>query len=462
MNRMKSLIRLLIIVAISFGSCSGSFLDVKPSTNLIFPEELDQLSKLLDNTNLVNYTSALGQMAGDEYEFVDYAAWQGTSTVVERNSYIWSKDLYEGTLEIRDWNWPYQSVFFANNVLQTIEEGQFPSSSERDFIKGWALFVRAYAYYDLLRTFSPAYDPATANTDLGVPLRSSPNVDEVKQRSSVQESYDFIISDLEQAGELLPDLFHPTRRNRPSKVAVNALLARIYTSMNKYVEAEIHADRSLSIYDKLMDYNSLSKTDEGPFADDNDEVLFSAVQINLYTITLSSATNRAVTINDNILNMYESNDLRRTLYFAQNPGGNIRPKRGYLNSSTRPFHGLAVDEVYLIKAECLARRGDIINSMDWLNRLLLKRYQNTEDFIPKLASNSSEAIDLIIIERQKELIWRGLRWSDIKRLNKMGADIVLRRTLNGVEYILPPNDPRYVFPIPDDEISASNIQQNLR
>tara|TARA_R110002033_G_scaffold36621_1_gene75228 strand:+ start:3737 stop:3916 length:180 start_codon:yes stop_codon:yes gene_type:complete len=59
-------------------------------------------------------------------------------------------------------------------------------------------------------------------------------------------------------------------------------------------------------------------------------------------------------------------------------------------------------------------------------------------------------------------VWRGLRWQDIRRLNKEGAGITLTRTLKGENYTLPPNDPRYIFPIPDDEIALSGIKQNVR
>ncbi|SEM08104.1 hypothetical protein SAMN05216436_101351 [bacterium A37T11] len=55
---------------------------------------------------------------------------------------------------------------------------------------------------------------------------------------------------------------------------------------------------------------------------------------------------------------------------------------------------------------------------------------------------------------------RGLRWMDIKRLNKEGANITLTRNLNGQIYTLPPNDPRFALPIPEDVIDLSGMQQN--
>jgi len=40
--------------------------------------------------------------------------------------------------------------------------------------------------------------------------------------------------------------------------------------------------------------------------------------------------------------------------------------------------------------------------------------------------------------------------------------ITLYRNLNGVQYSLPPNDPKYALPIPDKEIQLNPIPQNIR
>jgi starch-binding outer membrane protein, SusD/RagB family len=63
-------------------------------------------------------------------------------------------------------------------------------------------------------------------------------------------------------------------------------------------------------------------------------------------------------------------------------------------------------------------------------------------------------------ERRKELTMRGLRWIDIKRLNKEGAGIVLKRLIGDKTYTLQPNDPRYALPLPADIILNTGMQQN--
>ncbi|HSU50550.1 MAG TPA: RagB/SusD family nutrient uptake outer membrane protein, partial [Segetibacter sp.] len=123
--------------------------------------------------------------------------------------------------------------------------------------------------------------------------------------------------------------------------------------------------------------------------------------------------------------------------------------------------GIATDEVYLTRAECNARAGNITAAMSDLNSLMSKRWK-AGAFVPFAATNTSDALTLILQERRKETLFRGLRWLDLRRLNSEGANITLTRNLNGQLYTLAPNDPKYVLPIPPDVVSLSGMAQNER
>jgi hypothetical protein len=100
--------------------------------------------------------------------------------------------------------------------------------------------------------------------------------------------------------------------------------------------------------------------------------------------------------------------------------------------------------------------------MNDLNTLLMTRWK-TGTFVPYQAANADDALQQILTERKKELLFRGTRWADLRRLNKDSKfAMTLTRIINGVTYTLPPNDPRYAMPIPDNEISLSGIPQNAR
>lgn len=442
-------------------SCKKTaFLEEKPTSQIVQPRTLTDFQQLLDNTEVLNYTGGLSQISADDQQ-VPFANYQlGSAT--ERNAYIWNKEIYEGDVAIRDWNVLYQGIFYSNVVLEGLSKSNITSTPAGKNIKGWALFSRAYAFFDLTQNFCNTYDVGSASTDLGIPLRLSPGIDEILQRSTLQQSYDQILADALESLPLL-QIERPTANlNRPSKVAAFAFLARVYLNMRNYTQAENYADKCLELYNTLVDYNTVNQTSATPFSPTNDELIYSSVQVATYSRTTGVSATSSAKVSPNLLSLYASNDLRLKVFYALGTDGTYTKKRGYNGSGVYHFTGLATDEIYLIKSECLARRNETKSAMDILNMLLIKRLSNTTPYVPIIANSASEALSQILLERRKELAWRGLRWQDIKRLNKEGANITLTRLLNGTNYILPTNDPRYVFPIPDDEISSSGIQQNKR
>ncbi|HEX2629037.1 MAG TPA: RagB/SusD family nutrient uptake outer membrane protein, partial [Chitinophagaceae bacterium] len=138
----------------------------------------------------------------------------------------------------------------------------------------------------------------------------------------------------------------------------------------------------------------------------------------------------------------------------------LRFKGSYNEGSVNLFCGIATDELYLIRAECYARESNTNAAMQDLNALLAKRIK---PFVPLVAGSADEALTFILAERRKELPFRELRWSDLKRLNKEPARATtLTRNLNGQLYTLAPNDLRYTLLIPDEVIRITTLQQNPR
>ena len=78
-------------------------------------------------------------------------------------------------------------------------------------------------------------------------------------------------------------------------------------------------------------------------------------------------------------------------------------------------------------------------------------------------TDEMEALRIVLQERRKELLMRGIRWSDLRRLNLNEATSKkLIRILNNQQYELNPNSPNYVLPIQDNVIQLSGIEQNPR
>lgn len=460
---MRTIIYLLVATAAAltiFYACSNSdFLNIKPNSSILAPSSLDDVQKLLNNN--IGMSSGLAVMSSDEY-VVSEEDWN-IASAIERNAYVWAKDLYEGTRGVLDWDRPFRAIFYANNALEVLETMHISPEQqvEYDDLKGQALFKRGFASYELLRNFCKSYDAASAETDLGIPIRKEAAIDRLVQRSSLADSYRFVLDDLNLAAQLLGPRM-ASNLFRPNNAAAHALLARIYLDIGHYVEAELHADSTLLLYDKLIDYNTVSTTAATPFSNTNEELLFNAMTVGSYRFTTSGVLPRPYRVSEDLTNSYSSYDLRLHLYFIEdNEGGHV-VKRGYYGTGLYPFTGLAVDEVYLIKAECLARAGKDNEAMETLKTLLVKRYVLGKSPSTLEIVGDRLVLEVVLDERRKGLVWRGLRWYDIKRYNRDGFNITLTRALAGTTYTLPPNDPRFVFPIPDDEIEYSGLQQNDR
>lgn len=448
----------LLLAALCFTGCK-KYLEAKSDQSLGTITNITDLQSLLDNYNLVNFSTVSADMVSSDDYYLNYSDFQALDFEQQRNMYSWQPTnlFYPYTNLPNDWNSVYNNVYIANNVLGNIDNVSETSSNAAvlDNIKGQALFLRAYNFYKAVTIWSLAYDRRSSVTDAGIPLRLNVNFNEQSTRANVEQSYLQIINDLKLAVPLLSKT--PFHVYRGSKAAAFALLSRTYLAMRIYDQAKLYADSCLRINDKLIDFNKLNTSASFPLPKFNDEILYDT---NVGGSGATPISRTKARIDSLLISFYSSNDLRLTAFFSTAADGTKLFKGSYEGSSTR-FNGIATDEIYLTRAECLARNNETTAAMADLNRLLISRYK-TGSFVPLTANSNTDAINKILLERRKELVMRGTRWTDIKRLNKEGANILLKRVLNGVTYTLPPNNLRFALPIPDDVIGLSGMQQNPR
>ncbi|WP_168208917.1 RagB/SusD family nutrient uptake outer membrane protein [Chitinophaga sp. XS-30] len=437
---------------IFFISCSKEWLDEKPDKNLTVPETLDDFEAMLDNLDM-NSRSALtlGELATDGH-YVLESRWATGFPDFLSNAYTWSNE--RPYVNIADWNSPYYCISTSNVVLEGI--GKIKSTGENSErmrrIRGGALFNRARHLYELAQVFCPPYNGLSSELDLGLPLRFESDINIRSVRSTLKATYQAIIDDLMEAKNLLP--IRPIFKTRASQPAVFALLSKVYLSMGNYEESGDFADSCLVLYSTLLDFNKINTSANfiGTF---NDEVIFHSIG-SPYNMLTSSGK-----IEKTLYDSYLMDDLRKKAFFRIESAGTIVFKGNYYNSTTNLFLGLSTSDLYLIRAECFARKGDVEKAMRDLNLLLLNRY-DSNTFVPIVAENSNDALHKVLSERKKEFVLRGQRWTDLRRLNTdpQFAE-TLTRTIGGNTYILEPNSFRYTFPIPDDVIQLSGIQQNI-
>ncbi len=447
----KAKVYLPLLCIFLMTSCEDEFLDIKPDKALLVPESIEDHQELLNNISMLNVDPILNFIISDNYVVFDrYYNFMATPT--ERNGYIWAEDVYEGQA-VAEWTNLYRQIFYANVVLEGLENTDYsPQTEDRwNMALGSALFFRAYGHFNLLRIFAPLYDPGDSE-QLGIPLKLNSSISNTPPRSSLVECYESIFEDLAMASELLPE--QSSSINQPSKITVDGLLARIHLVRREYDMAGEFAQRVLQRKSDLVDFNDLNVHASMPFNNHFAESFFYSLGVSYSLLNLAS-------LSTELWESYDDNDLRKYAFFLNRGGGFVTLKATY--SGNRNFYsGMATDEFYLIYAESLARANDVQGAMNLINTLLEKRYA-TGTFTPISAANADEALDIVLQERRKELVYRGWRGDDLRRLNKESRYAkTLMRDLNGESYTLPPNDPRYVWPIPDIEVRQAGLVQNER
>ena len=119
---------------------------------------------------------------------------------------------------VAQWQGPWTAIYQANNVLANYARVN-SSEEEKNHSAGQAYFLRAWGYYNLVRTFGQ------------VPLILEPiAVDDRPDRAQVPDIYTAIVNDLKTAKSLLPEAF-PGEPGKANKLAATAMLADVYLTM---------------------------------------------------------------------------------------------------------------------------------------------------------------------------------------------------------------------------------------
>ena len=455
----------LLLFTLVLGSCQmqDDWLNSKRDKSDITPKNLNDFQAVLDNSNTMNRSYPMLGMTGTDNLYLPDDNF-GSVSQREQNAYSWGKDIYHGGAA-SDFAVPYIVTEYCNIVLEGIAALKIAEAEKTQFdnIKGQALFHRAMSLYNLSQLFCKPYQPATAASDLGLQLKVSADPNEKVKRSSVKETYEFMLVDAKLAAQLLPEKQAFT--TRPSKRAATGLLSKIYLSMQDYKNAAAAAGQCLGQNPELLDFNSpkikpLATYVFPPFSNQhaNEEILYYASAQTFASLWPVNNVGFADTL---LYKSYHPDDLRRSLFFKQNTSGLAKFTGSYTGTNLN-FSGLASNEILLVQAESLARTAESGRAKALLDLLLTKRYKTGT--YKKTDIADSQLLGWILNERRKELPFTGqLRWEDLRRLNLDPAFAkTLVRMIKGQKYELPPGDARYVFPFPDAEIQLSGVQQNNR
>ena len=434
-----------LALACTFAACDKK-LDLEPAQNV--SEELALSTDANVKSVLLGAYDALasdGLWGGNALRDGELQAadgelrWVGTFTG-PREIYNHAMIATNGEAEDR-WSDAYDVINRVNNVLDALD---IVLPEDRAQVEGEARFIRAAAYFELVRFFAQPYDAAGNNTQLGVPLvlRPTRGIDASSQvaRNSVEEVYTQILDDLTKAEGLLP----AENGVLAGQFTAAALLARVNLQMGRYAEARSNADAVIGsgLYALISDYadewNNDDNTSEDIYAVQVSSQDFGEATLTIYySIPEFGGRDGDIEIEQKHLDLYEAGDAR--LAFFYEGAGAIRSGKWRNQYRNLPIIRLA--EMYLIRAEANLRLGGAVGAppVDDYNALRVRA---------GLAPAASVSLEELLLERRRELAHEGHRIHDVKRL---------KESVDGLAY----NDPKLVFPIPAREIEANpKLQQN--
>lgn len=361
----------------------------------------------------------------------------------------------------------YSAISNCNLILENVNSASDATDAERTTVAAQARILRAMNYFTLVNYYSKTYNATTAATDGGVPLITSAEVGASYTQPSVKEIYDFILEDITTALPNLPD--KASNILLASKATGYAFAARVYLQMSDYTNALYYAEKALAVNNQLFDWNAYYVA--------NQTVLDNAAKYQ----TINSPCGFDYVENYNFRhgpNSYQQqeNQLRvdraakfedgDTQFLCRWKKRTVGENTYYWSNLSGYFNkgGMTTTEVYLIKAECLARAGKLTDAMTLLNkvrqsRILPSKYQELS------ASTIAQAIEYIRRTKDNALILTIVPFCDARRYNLESAYArTLTKTEGGKTYSLAPDSYMWTMPFPQGAVENTGngtITQNV-
>jgi tetratricopeptide (TPR) repeat protein len=442
---MKNVRIFLLLVIVTFAGCDDSFLEVAPKTGLTEPIYFESQRDFEQAINgayeplrgLYNGTAgawAMGELRSDNTTYKYNANDRGTIYPEEVADFI--ENSTNPLFDVK-WSGNYRIISRVNQILDRIDGIEF-DAAVKDNIKGQAYFLRAFAYFDLVQYFGEVplhLKPAKTLDETALPL------------SPVDVIYTQMISDAQQAMELLPDKA-TQEKGRVTSGAAKALLGNVYIVQKNWEAAETIL-KSMQDYALLNDYAAVFD----PANKNNSESVFE-IQFKqgtegmasnfFYTFLVQPISAAEITVvtgiaevartiegynipTPDIINAYEPGDLREDASVAYiTAGGQSYPyikkyaHAHQLNNNTDdnwPVYRYA--EVLLFIAEALNEQNDA-EALTYLN--MVHAHSRT-GLSPLNISGQATIREAILQERRVELAFENKRWLDLVRAGK--ADEVM-------------------------------------
>ena len=357
------------------------------------------------------------------------------------------------------WRKIYVAQANANNIIEYGPGVADDYPAQRDYcnrIIGQALLIRAMCHFDQCRAYAQPYNYTADASHLGVPiLLRTPGANDTPARATVSQVYDQVLKDLQQAATRLTDDVASDYRYG-SLQAVNCMFARVYLYKEDWENALRYAQQAIGTQqlaqgdDYLAMFDNLNNRGEAIFR-------LSGNKMNGY---LKSFYETSCEPADTLLSLYDADDLRlrllktaagtkRCMKYSATIVPDNEPKRD------DPFL-FRLSEEYLTAAEAAWQLGRYSDARQYIGAIVQRAVGQTKSTAILAAYTDAQLIDLIRLERVKELCFEGHNFFDLTRWKQ---NVVReQRTTSTARRIDYPSD-YFVLPIPQDELNANLSMQ---
>lgn len=439
-----SSIRFLVLLAgcLTWLSCSD-LLDIENEDNIPFDEFLNSQEGVREMVRGSYRALAEGNFMGGKVQNMSELMADNMDTDLVTNQdwlkhYNHRTDIFTSTT--RDMMHAGGKVIGrANRALEFIPDFEF-IADEAQRLEGECKFLRAIGHFELVRMFAQPYGYTSDNSHNGISVYTSSSI-EPQPRASVNEVYTQIITDLQDAINLLPE----ENGVYATSWAAKGYLAKVYFQMNDFENAQMMAGDVIDNGGFRLDsiqfrfsrngspeniFSIIGTDGEGTDFDANGEQRNAYAPINQGRIQLRDA----FFIGENALN-----DLRGMAYYD----GNNLIKFEADNRQQAPLVHLT--ELLLIRAESLA---ELDNNLPTAIGDLSEVRERAGLTPVAQATPAEELISIARNERRYELVGEGNRLHDLKRRAVLeNPDLLIR----GIEW----DCPGMVCQIPDNELAGN-------
>ena len=470
---MKKAVLLFITIGSMFIGCNN-FLDEEPDARAKV-ETSDDVRELLVNAYPQAAYHLICEMMSDNVTDMGKGSTCATA-ITDEEMYYWedgTDDDFDSPFSV--WAGWYEGISAANHALKVIES--LPETAELRALKGEALLCRAFGHFLLVNLWAEHYDPATAETALGVPYVKEPETVAVKYytRNTVQECYDFIEEDIRRGIALIDETMYDQPKYHFTARAAHAFAARFYTykgtdwdKVLEHANKAIPEDFTAEMRD-LLGQNSLDPLEYAlQYTLPSEPAILLSVTVETYWNDIyatcpprNSIYNLSPTLFREIVPLTGS---IRSPWVYKNVGSDgssaevsmIKSYGYFKNESMTSNRGMTwlnvpmftVEDVALNRVEAYTMKGDFVHALRDLNAFVSKRVNLTMgsyepitlDEVVEYYSSTGNGAHILDLEphykaeleaderkmammkcvsqiRRMEFLQEGMRWFDIKRFH---------------------------------------------